>query len=529
MTTLTRTPAAADRAIRAEDSWTAAAAAARDVAPETFDGTRLASFVAGRWTAAGSDRRIRTPVDGTALFDLHQADVRQAEVAVRHASDQHRTWAKRSLAVRIDMVREAVASLRSNQDVLVRLLMWEIGKPWRLALADVQRCLDGVDWYLDLAHEMLREGSQNARRPMAGPVSNIASWNYPMSVQVFSELVQVLAGNAVVAKSPAQGGAATLAVAHALMARAGLPVTLVHGSGAELSPVLVGDPGLGAVAFVGGRRNGAKIAAALQGSRTRAIIEQEGLNTWGVWDYEDWPKLGAQIAKGYEYGKQRCTAYPRFVVERRLFDSFLETYVAAVRSVRIGNPLLRDVTTGEFCDFAFGPLISNSRVSELRRDVRVAVASGAVPLLTEDVEEQNLVEGQDSSAYMAPTALLGVPATSRFRHEEPFGPVDSIVLVDSEPELISEMNISNGALVATLSTRDERLARQVQSQVHAFKFGLNAPRSRGDQEEAFGGFGQSWHGCFVGGRYLVEAVTTGESDELLHGRFQDYTRLPASR
>ena len=63
------------------------------------------------------------------------------------------------------------------------------------------------------------------RIPLPGPVSNIASWNYPMSVLVHAELVQMLAGNAVVAKTPSQGGYHCLTLAHAIMKRAGLPVT----------------------------------------------------------------------------------------------------------------------------------------------------------------------------------------------------------------------------------------------------------------------------------------------------------------
>lgn len=517
------------RTIHESDSWTAVLTSARAVAPEAFVGSRLASLIGGRWNATGATRELRTPVDGTSLVAIHQADLRQAEDAVGAAVGQHAPWMVQPLAVRRDRVQAAIDAMRSHQDLLAKLLMWEIGKPWRLAVSDVTRCLDGVEWYVGQIDHMLRDDGGRNRLPMPGPVSNVASWNYPMSVQVFSELVQVLVGNAVVAKSPTQGGAVTLAVAHALMAQAGLPVSLLHGGGSELAPALVADSRLGAVAFVGGRRNGAKVAAALQGSNTRAIIEQEGLNTWGIWDFTDWAQLAAQLRKGYEYGKQRCTAYPRFIVQRHLFDAFLDTYLTAVQSLRIGNPMLRDPVTGEFRDFDFGPLISAARVAQLKREVREAIAGGATPLRTGELSDADLVPGQDRSAYLAPVTLLGVPATSRLRHEEPFGPVDSIVLVDSEAELLSEMNLSNGALVSTLSTHDEDLAARVESQVHAFKFGLNAPRSRGDKEEPFGGVGESWSGCFVGGRYLVEAVTRGRADDSLHGRFAHYVRLPQRR
>ena len=81
-----------------------------------------------------------------------------------------------------------------------------------------------------------------------------------MSVQVHAELVQLLAGNAVVAKTPSQGGFHCLTLAHALMRRCGLPVTLVSGQGASLGEALIRSEGLGALAFVGGRSNGRKAA-----------------------------------------------------------------------------------------------------------------------------------------------------------------------------------------------------------------------------------------------------------------------------
>ena len=64
------------------------------------------------------------------------------------------------------------------------------------------------------------------------------------------------------------------------------------------------------------------------------------------------------------------------------------------------------------------------------------------------------------------------------------------------------------------------------SELRAFKVGISNVLSRGDREEVFGGIGQSWKGCFVGGRYLVLAVTAGPAGEKLFGNFPDYTQLP---
>jgi hypothetical protein len=88
------------------------------------------------------------------------------------------------------------------------------------------------------------------------------------------------------------------------------------------------------------------------------------------------------------------------------------------------------------------------------------------------------------------------------------------------------MNVSNGNLVSSIATDDPAIAKQVAEESRSFKVGVNTVRSRGDKEEVFGGIGQSWKGCFVGGKYLVLAVTQGQANEKLYGNFPSYTLLP---
>jgi acyl-CoA reductase-like NAD-dependent aldehyde dehydrogenase len=175
----------------------------------------------------------------------------------------------------------------------------------------------------------------------------------------------------------------------------------------------------------------------------------------------------------------------------------------------------------------FGPLISAAKVAELRRKVDEAIRHGAIPLHRGNAAHGRFLEGQDTSAYAAPVALLAPPGRSRLMHAEPFGPVDTIVVVDTEEELLSAMNASNGALVASLAMDDEDLAAKLAKDVQAFKVGINEPRSRGDRAEPFGGRGASWKGAFVGGDLLVRAVTVGPAGEQLYGNFADGSRYPA--
>jgi acyl-CoA reductase-like NAD-dependent aldehyde dehydrogenase len=270
--------------------------------------------------------------------------------------------------------------------------------------------------------------------------------------------------------------------------------------------------------------------AGLGGLGRRHVLEQEGLNCWGVWEYGDWDLLTRQIRATFDYGKQRCTAYPRFVVQRSLFHEFLAAYLEAVRSLRFGHPLAVAEAGDPLPELDFGPLINASKAKELADQVDEAVARGGVPVYRAALDDGCFLPGQDISAYFAPTALLNPPPSSPLHHAEPFGPVDTMVLVDTEAELLAAMNASNGALVATLSCDEEATFQRLAPEVRAFKVGHNRPRSRGDREELFGGLGASWRGAFVGGELLVRAVTVpvsgGSDDERLPGNFPGYTLLP---
>ncbi|MFJ5222461.1 aldehyde dehydrogenase family protein [Streptomyces sp. NPDC088400] len=499
------------------DAWQRSLA----VAPEAFRDDRVLNHWAASWRSDGRSLSATSPVDGTPVAGPPRLDAATAQQAVRAGLDAHRDWRHIPLPERKARVGATLDALSEHRDLLALLLVWEIGKPWRLARADVDRAIDGVRWYI-VGIEPMLEG----RSPLPGPVSNIASWNYPMSVLVHAMLVQALAGNAVIAKAPTDGGVACLTLACALAAREGIPVTLVSGSGGDLSEALVRSPEIGCVSFVGGRDTGARIATAVADLGKRHILEQEGLNTWGIWNYSDWPALTAVIPKLFDYGKQRCTAYPRFVVQRSLFADFLAAYLPAVRSLRIGHPLAVEHPDDPFPELDFGPLINAAKAKELEDQVSEAIGRGAVPLHRGALDDAAFLPDQDTSAYVPPVTLLNPPPSSPLHYAEPFGPVDTIVLVDTEAELLAAMNASNGALVATLSTDDPDTYDRLSPQIRAFKTGHGKPRSRGDRDELFGGFGHSWRGAFVGGELLVRAVTDGPPGERPPGNFPDYHLMP---
>jgi acyl-CoA reductase-like NAD-dependent aldehyde dehydrogenase len=501
--------------------WDTLANNLRSAAPECFfsDG-RVLNLVEGEWKHPGFGRHYESSVDGRSLGRIPMLDLDTALSAVKFAKLEAAAWAQVDSDERRRRVSECLDQLKQHRELIALLLIWEIGKPYAQALTDIDRCISGVEWYVDNIASMLEE------RTALGLISNIASWNYPMSVLMQAVLVQVLAGNSTISKTPSDGGLYALTLAHALARRAGLPVSLVSGSGGQLGEALVRNEFVDCLAFVGGKSNGGLIASSLYDEKKRYMLEMEGVNTYGVWQFSDWASLATQLRKGFDYAKQRCTAYVRFVVQRQLFPQFLEMYLPVLRALRFGNPVLVESAADPLPKLDFGPLINSKKAEELRVLYVDSLGKGAISLYEASVSESMIFPNQDISAYIGPAALLNIPRNSRLYHAEPFGPLDTILVVDHIEELISEMNVSNGALVSSIACDDPKIARRVASELRSFKVGINSMRSRGDREEVFGGIGQSWKGCFVGGRYLVLAVTNGGAGEKLYGNFPGYTQLP---
>src|SRR5437764_794978 len=359
------------RSILAGAEWPTLYARVQALLPEAFGAHgQILNLIEGEWGHPGRSRHSLSPCDATPLCTFPMLDLETARRAVRFAAAEHTCWTRVDLDERRQRTAACVAELRRHRELLASLLVWEIGKPYQQALVSVDRCLGGVEWYIAEIETML------ARRRPLGVISNIASWNYPLSVLVHAMLVQVLAGNAVIAKTPSDGGLCALTLALGIARRCGLPVSLVSGSGGVLSEALVRNDDIACLSFVGGKANGRDIAASLYDHDKRYMLEMEGINAYGIWEFSDWPVLAQQIKKGFEYGKQRCTAYPRYLIQRDLFPRFVEMYLPVLASLRVGHPLL--VGDDELVPPAldFGPLINSTKVDELRPVYSESIAKG---------------------------------------------------------------------------------------------------------------------------------------------------------
>ena len=137
-------------------AWADVYARARAAAPEAFDADRILNLHGGEWQRSGRPGEHVNPVDGQPIQGPPRMDPEDVVHAVKHAHTEHEAWGKVDLDERKRRVAAAVTDTRAHRDTLALLLVWEIGKPWKLACDDVDRCLDGVDWYLSQIDRQLQ-------------------------------------------------------------------------------------------------------------------------------------------------------------------------------------------------------------------------------------------------------------------------------------------------------------------------------------------------------------------------------------
>ena len=515
-------------------SWSEIYSKCVSAAPEAFGPEHLRNLTRGNWSDTGRRVPHVSPIDGSPMVGPSIVDARFAVEAVEYTSGAHQDWSRIPLDQRRELVSEALELLTAERDLLALLLVWEIGKPWRLALADVDRCLDGVRWYVEEIERQLG-GFGHRRDPLPGPVSNIASWNYPMSVQVHAELVQLLAGNAVVAKTPEPGRlplpdpgprphapgrpAGDPALGRGPPSRRG-----AHPQRGHRGPGLRRRPGQRAA---GRRLPGRHAAGATCSSRRASTPGASGTSPSGH-------LLAQHLRKGFEYAKQRCTAYPRFVVQRRLFHR-LPGRLPAGRGevVRFGHPLA---------------------VADRRRPFpRPRLRSG-----------HPRHQGRTTCAGQLDEARDAVAASRCYRGSSATAACFLDAQDDRAPTWPPACVLAAGHVVVAPPRRAVRPARLGGPRRHrgragggherqqrlpgrhhrhrrpglrrAGRRGSSRPSRSASTRRAAGatarrssaGSGQSWKGAFVGGDLLVQAVTYGPNgaDEDLYGNYPARLVLP---
>jgi RHH-type proline utilization regulon transcriptional repressor/proline dehydrogenase/delta 1-pyrroline-5-carboxylate dehydrogenase len=370
------------------------------------------------------------------------ASAEDVNAAVELAERGHREWSARSPRERAATLIAAAGVLRERRLELAALAVYECGKPWVEADADVCEAIDFLEYYarrgLELGRDATLEqppGERNSMRYVArGVVGVIAPWNFPFAIPAGMAAGALAAGNAVVLKPAEQSPACAHQIVAALRA-AGVPaaaLALLPGDG-RAGETLVRHPGVCAIAFTGSCEVGLQImrlaAETPPGQRhlKRVVAEMGGKNCVIVDSDADLDEtVPAIVRSAYGYAGQKCSAAARVLAHEAIVEHLAERLAGAVRTLRVGQ--------ADELGIDVGPLIDAQAQRRVQACIEAGAAEGRVC-----AQAELPARAEQAGFFARPTLLSDLPADSRLLREEIFGPlltVEAVRDVDSACEIV---------------------------------------------------------------------------------------------
>ena len=428
------------------------------------------------------------PATGEKIRDYETVSDEDAKGIVDAAHEAFLDWRETSFETRAAALKKAAALLRDEAQDLGRLMSLEMGKPLKQAVAEIEKCALGCDYYAEHAERFLQpevietdaRKSYVSYRPL-GVVLAIMPWNFPFWQTFRFAAPNLMAGNAGLLKHAENVTGVALATEDLLL-RAGFPEGLFRALLIETSQVekVLDHPKIVAATLTGSTRAGRAVAAQAGGRLKKTVLELGGSDPYLILEDADLELAVAACATGrLQNSGQSCIAAKRFIVvasRKREFEAALK---AKMEAFNMGDPL-DDATD-------LGPQARADLRDTLHEQVQKSIAAGATLLLGGEVPD-------GPGAFYPPTLLTDVTPGMPAFDEETFGPVAAVVEAKDEDDAIRLANETSYGLGAAVFTRDlvrgERLANERLEAGNCF---VNA-FVKSDPRLPFGGIKQSGYG-----------------------------------
>jgi acyl-CoA reductase-like NAD-dependent aldehyde dehydrogenase len=437
----------------------------------------------------GAERRIQSvnPANGELLATFAAATAGQIEQALDAAHRAYGTWRRTQFAQRTALMQQAAAYLRREQERLALLITAEMGKPIVEAEAEIEKCAWNCDFFAENAERFLADAPQSSSAsdrcvqfPPLGVVLAIMPWNFPFW-QVFRFAAPALmAGNTAILKHASNVPQCALAIEGVFRA-AGFP----RGAFASL-PIsggqatrLIDDRRIVAVTLTGSDAAGRSVAGAAGRAIKKTVLELGGSDPFIVLEDADLPAaVEMGVRARYQNAGQSCIAAKRFIVVDAVFERFQERFVAAVRGLRVGNPVERTTQ--------IGPLARDDLRDTLEQQVQASMRLGARVL-------SGGTRRAGAGYFFEPTVLTDVRSEMPASCEEVFGPVAALTRVRNAQGAIAAANDSPYGLGASVWTSDLARARRMARDIEAGQVFINGMVAS-DPRLPFGGVKASGYG-----------------------------------
>ncbi len=475
--------------------------AAPPAAPPIAGARVFHNFIAGQWTAAASGATFAdvNPADTSDLIGTFpRSGPEDVERAVRSAQRGFARWSRTPAPVRGDVLRRVGDLLVARKDEIADLMTREMGKPLAETRGDVQEGIDTAYYAATVGRqlagrtvpsELRAKWAMSYRRPI-GVCGIITPFNFPLAIPTWKMFPALVCGNACVFK-PAEDVPHTATVFVEILLEAGLPpdvVQLVHGEG-DVGAAIVAHPDVPVVSFTGSTETGRSIGEVCGRMHKRLSLEMGGKNAQIVLDDADLDlALDGVLWGAFGTTGQRCTATSRLILQRGVHDTLLARLVERAAGLRLGD--------GRREGTDVGPLIHDAARRKVEEYVAIGRAEGA-----------QLVAGGaratggalDRGFFFQPTIFANVRAGARLEQEEIFGPVLSVIRVDTVDEAFAVNNDVRYGLSSSVYTRDVTVSFRALSELDTGITYINAPTIGAEAHLPFGGVKQTGNGHREGG------------------------------
>jgi acyl-CoA reductase-like NAD-dependent aldehyde dehydrogenase len=462
------------------------------VAPRIFK-----NFINGEWVESRSGKAYenRNPADTDELIGMFVSSIDEdVDIAVDAAKEAYKTWRLVPAPKRAEILFRAAELLLQRKEEFSKDMTREMGKILAEARGDVQEAID-MTYYMagegrrlfgqTTPSELPNKFAMSVRQSI-GVCGMITPWNFPMAIPSWKLMPALISGNTVVLK-PAEDTPLSSYHLVQVLSEAGVPrgvVNLVSGDGPNAGAPLSLHKDVPVVSFTGSTAVGRIIAQACAPYFKHCSLEMGGKNIIIVMEDANLDlAVDGAVWGGFGTTGQRCTAASRVGVHKSVYKEFIERFVSRVKALKVGNGL--DPETD------MGPCINEQQFKTVVNYVEIGKDEGAKLLAGGNL----LDSGPYAKGWFHEPTIFGECApTMRIAQEEIFGPVVSVIPIESLEHAVDVANGVPYGLSASIYTRNVNRAFQATRDLYTGIVYVNAPTIGAETHLPFGGTKQTGNG-----------------------------------
>lgn len=451
-----------------------------------------------RRSSDGVTFEVRNPATDEILANVPRGTAEDVKAAVDFSEEAFRKWSEIPPPERAEVLYRVGQIIKEEQNELAEILTLEEGKAFAEALAEV---IEGYEAVMFIASEGRRMWSYVSpseqkdkacfviRRPL-GIVGVITPWNFPFSIPLWKIPPAVLCGNTVVFK-PASNTPLIGAKIVEMFERAGLPkgvLNFVTGPGTGVGEAMLNDRRIKMISFTGESKTGHRIAQANALYLRRQILELGGKNPIIVANDADLDSaVPAILYAAFSNCGQKCTAGSRIIVERGIYNKFVERFVKGAEALVVGNGMAPRVQ--------IGPLITEEARTKVENYVKLGQEEGGkIACGGSRYSDRERMRGH----FFKPTVFVDVTNELRICQEEIFGPVASVIQASNIDNAIEIANDTKYGLSSAIYTKDLQNAFKSLAKIEAGIGYVNQGTTGAEIHLPFGGIKESGFGREAG-------------------------------